>query len=375
MRTAEASAAGHDASEDVGTMSRRVHPPETSRAEWNGLAARNGSVFLTYEWLTSWCDAFGDETLWLELRGPDGTLRAGACCRRRRFSTLTAATDPRFSEDWDVLAADDRARRDAWAAVAAVGMRHMRLGPMLADSAVEARDVLTSGRYRVLLGETRWRPYVPLPGTWDELLDSVSRNLRKELRRKRRALEHAGEIRVRTNCGQDGFDDDFETFLALEASGWKGRNGTAIRSQPEAARLYRSFALEAARRGWLRLSILECGRTPVAASLGCAFAGKAYRLKSGFDERYRDDSPGLVLLAEDLRRSIDEGLREYDLLGMPQGHKTRWGTQTRPVVTLRAYRGPVSIPSYLFRGEVRPVLGSMRRVARTVASRRRATPA
>lgn len=356
-------------------MWRHEPPPETTRAEWNGLAARSGSVFSTYEWLTSWCGAFGDEALWLELRGPDGTLRASACCRRGRFSTLTAATDPRYSEDWDVLAADDRARQDAWAAVAAVGMRHMRLGPMLADSAVAARDVLTSGPYRVLLGETRRRPYVPLPGTWDELLRSVSRSLRKELRRKQRALKHAGEVRFRTNCGEDGFEDDFATFVALEASGWKGRNGTALRCQPEALRLYRSFALGAARRGWLRLSILECSGVPVAASLGCAFAGKGLRLKSAFDERHSDDSPGLVLLAEDLRRSVDEGLREYDLLGMPQGHKMRWGTQTRPVVTLRAYRGRVSIPSYVLRGEVRPVLASTWRAARTVATGGRAAPA
>jgi CelD/BcsL family acetyltransferase involved in cellulose biosynthesis len=340
------------------------------QSEWNRLAALDASPFLTYDWIMSWWSALGEgDPLCLLLRGADGALRAGAFCRWSPTGWLTAPTDPHYSEEWDVVARDDAARRQIWDAIAGLGARRLSLTPLHEQRAERACEALEARRYRVMRTTAQVRPYIPLPDTWDGLLASLSRNLRSQWRRSRRGLEEGGLL-VRTTSSEAGLDRDLDVFLQLEASGWKGRGGTAILNDRRAERFYREFTVRAARRGWLRLSILESADVPVAAALGCVFSGKAFRLKSGFDERRASDSPGLVLVGEELRRSIEEGLHEFDFLGAAQPHKMRWGAETRRLVTIQAYRGATTLPAYAVQAKLRPVLGRLRRRVRASVERR-----
>jgi len=332
------------------------------RSDWNRLAALDASPFVTYEWISSWWNALGDgEPLCLLLLDPDGGLRAGACCRRSPSGWLTATTDRKHSEEWDVVAADDASRRRVWHEIARLAPRRVMLTPLHERHADQAAEALEAGGYRTMRHVAQIRPYVPLPDTWDDLLASLSANLRWQFRRSRRGLEAGTTLVLRTTSSEVGLARDLDIFLELEASGWKGREGTAILGDPRAELLYRDFAAQAARQGWLRLSILESDGVPVAATYSCVFAGKAFLLKSGFDERRAKHRPGLVLVGEDMRRSIEEGLREYDFLGAAEAYKMRWGAETRPMFTLRAYRGASTLPAYAVHAKVRPALGRLRR--------------
>jgi CelD/BcsL family acetyltransferase involved in cellulose biosynthesis len=338
--------------------------------EWNRLAILAGSPFVTHEWISAWWEAFGDgQLLCALLRDGDGSLRGGACCRLSAAGELTSPTDSAYSYEWNVVAVDDAARRDVWDAIARFGARrvHVSLLPDRPDGAGAACEGLLRGGYRVLGRRTEISPYLPLPGSWDELLGSIGKNLRHKWRRNRRALDRDGGLVLRTTRHEADVERDLDLFLNLEAAGWKGRAGTAIICDPRSELLYRGFAHAAARQGWLRLSILQCHGTPVAAAYGCAFAGRAFRLKSAFDERYAEHSPGLVLVAEELQRSIAEGLTEYDFLGSAEFHKMRWGSRTRNRITVRGYRGASTLPAYAYRAKLRPLLGKVRRQVRRTA--------
>jgi hypothetical protein len=65
-------------------------------------------------------------------------------------------------------------------------------------------------------------------------------------------LEKRGELVFRTTTSTDGLERDYDRFLRLEASGWKGLAGTAIDQDPRADRLFRNFAAGAVREGWLQ---------------------------------------------------------------------------------------------------------------------------
>ena len=82
------------------------------------------------------------------------------------------------------------------------------------------------------------------------------------------------------------------------------------------------------------------GRCPKAAELNCVFAGGTFLIKTGFDERYRRFSPGLVLRGEVLQAAIQEGSRFYDFLGGSDSYKLRWTSELRPRTAIKAYRGP-----------------------------------
>ena len=324
-------------------------------ADWDRLALASGSPFMTHAWLSCWWSAFGrGEPTWLLTRGTDGSILAGAFLQRIRRGRLASAANV-HSGTWDALARDEVARTALWVALARLGASRVYLCfmPKRAEHTRSAGDELERAGYRVLRVPGPFCPWLELPSTWEELLASLSSGLRAQVRRRGRMLAREGSLVFRTVTGGPTLEEDLESFLKLEASGWKGRSGTAILSEPSTERFYRSFAAVAAQRGLLRLNLLELDGTLIAGSYDCAFAGVAFLLKTSFSEPHSRLSPGLVLLAEVLHASIREGLGGYDFLGEADKYKTRWTSLVRPREQLWAYRGSAR-PGYLIRKRVRP---------------------
>ena len=71
-------------------------------------------------------------------------------------------------------------------------------------------------------------PYVQIAGDWDSYWSGLSKNLRGTIKRCRNRLADLGETSVRVH--QEGADLEslLTTAFELEASGWKGDEGTAI---------------------------------------------------------------------------------------------------------------------------------------------------
>jgi CelD/BcsL family acetyltransferase involved in cellulose biosynthesis len=189
--------------------------------------------------------------------------------------------------------------------------------------------------------------------------------------RRQRALEREGTLAFRTVSEPAEIDEELEAFLELEASGWKGRAGTAILSHPRTNRFYRQFAQVAASRGWLRLHSLEFDGELIAGDYGCSFADTGFLIKTAFSEAHERFSPGLVLRARVLQAAIEEGLSSYDFLGGPDRYKLSWASELRPRVRIMAYRG-VALPRYAYRSRLHPVLrASLGPVAKLVRDRAR----
>jgi len=324
--------------------------------DWNRLALRSASPFLTREWLSSWWSAFGrGEPTWILVSGDKGRLRAGALLEAGPRSRVAAAANV-HSGDWDAVARDADAGIELWDTLAALGASRIRLDamPAHAEGARLAAAALERAGYR-LVRVSRDSPWVALPSNWDDLLAGVSRGLRSQFRRRHRALEREAPLVLRTETGSRAVGEDLDAFFRLEAAGWKGRAGTAILSDSRTERLYREFAAGAAEAGWFRMRSLELGGELIAAEYGCTFGGGGFLIKTAFNEAYASFSPGLVLRGEVLKACIDEGLRFYDFLGGPDEYKHRWTSELRPRVTLWAYRG-TALPGYVYRARLRPVL-------------------
>jgi CelD/BcsL family acetyltransferase involved in cellulose biosynthesis len=328
--------------------------------DWDRLALAAGTPFLTHSWLSCWWKAFGGgEPLWVVLHDAEESLRGGAFLHRTGGRLAAAANV--HSGDWNALARDEHARTELWAAIARLGARrvHLQAMPERAQGTHSACEELERAGYKVVRVPGPFCPWLPLPSSWEELIGASSSGLRQQVRRRRRMLEQEGALAFRTVSGGPMLEADLERFLRLEASGWKGRSGTAILSKPSTARLYREFARAAAEQGWLRLNLLELDGAVIAASYDCAFAGGASLLKTTFSEAHGRLSPGLVLLAEVLRSSIEEGMGYYDFLGDPDVYKTRWTSERHPRVQLFAYRERARL-GYLYRKSLRPLLKSAR---------------
>jgi CelD/BcsL family acetyltransferase involved in cellulose biosynthesis len=138
----------------------------------------------------------------------------------------------------------------------------------------------------------------------DQLLrEALGPKKLKELRRQRHRLAEHGAVDfdvARTPCQVAAA---LETFLKLEASGWKGRRGTALVQHAGDAAFIRRAAVALADNRQCEIVTLRAGNTAIAAGIVLRHQDRAFFFKLGVDERFSKFSPG-VQLTIDLTRHL-----------------------------------------------------------------------
>ena len=129
---------------------------------------------------------------------------------------------------------------------------------------------------------------------------SLSGKKRKELRRQFARLAEQGAVRTERCDGAETIADWIEQFLQLEASGWKGKSGSALASHAATSAQFRSALPQAAAKGQLERLAIYLDDQPIAMLVQFISAPGAYSYKTAFDERFARYSPGVLLQRENL---------------------------------------------------------------------------
>lgn len=160
---------------------------------------------------------------------------------------------------------------EAWnAALAASGRRAVRFAPFV-------------------------RPMMRKDGA-EYLAAQMSKHRRRRLDQQRRRLrEHGGEIETAVAAEPDAIAAALERFFALEASGWKGKRGTAAGQEAARAAFFRASAAALAGRGEARIVELMQNGGPIAAALIFIAQDRAWFFKTAYDETLARFSPGVLL--------------------------------------------------------------------------------
>jgi CelD/BcsL family acetyltransferase involved in cellulose biosynthesis len=172
-------------------------------------------------------------------------------------------------------------------------------------------------------------PYISLPASWDEMQTRLHAKLKGNLRRRRKKLEELGPVRLTRVTGGPLLPAMLEQGFALESSGWKGAEGTAMAQDTATRGFYMELARHASYRGELTLYFLWVRDRPVAFHFGLESAGRYYLLKPGYDESLREYSPGQLLMEEVVKDCIGRGIVELDFLGPDMTWKRDWTDQAR----------------------------------------------
>ncbi len=149
------------------------------------------------------------------------------------------------------------------------------------------------------------------------LLDALSRKSRKNLRRAQRQAETLGNVTYHTARSREECELLFPEFLHVEASGWKGENGTrtAIALDSGLRRFYETLMQRFADRGQCRITAVRHEGRPIAAGFDLVMDRTQYGLKVGFDESYGQIAPGILLHWYILRTACeDPRLETYNLI-------------------------------------------------------------
>lgn len=154
----------------------------------------------------------------------------------------------------------------------------------------------------------------------DLLRDALGPKKLKELRRQRNRLAEHGDVIFTIATTPSEIERDLDTFLALEASGWKARRGTALAQNDGDETFVRRAVADAAARGHCEIVTLHAGDTPVASGIVLRHLDRAFYFKLGVDERFAKCSPG-VQLTLDLTRHLcgDPAIAMADSTAIP-GH-------------------------------------------------------
>ncbi len=294
-------------------------------AEWDAFAdSLDAAPFLRPAWFEAWSTAFRRQPVQLVTVHEGGEL-AGAmpveACRGG-LRTPTNSHSPFYAPLAASPEARDRLLSELFAKAAGrIELDLLSGGEPLRDSA--ARAARDRGRL-VISRLVASAPYVDLSGDFDFYEQGLSRNRRRALRRQRRRLEETGEVTFEVHDGGERLDALLEEMFRVEASGWKGRRGTAIASRPQTRRFYTDVARWAAAEGWLRLAFLRVDGEAVAADYVIEHDQVWYTLKAGYDERLRAFGPGALLLREEIAHCFAAGLARLDLLGCEDPFKLSW---------------------------------------------------
>lgn len=316
--------------------------------EWQSLLESdpNRHVFSTPEWNSLWWSRFGEgrqRGLVLTFADPEPvalaalTIDATAEGRRVRFLGGDDLTD----YQGPLIAGEQHRQRvagafldflvedfDGWDYLEAKGL------PVpfhFSEWLVEAADRM---KLDFALELHELTAVLMLPSTWPEYLSSLGSKKRHELERKMRRFDRQAASAALRTSNDERLEDDIEAFIRLHKTS-AGDKGEFMLPAREA--FFREIASTLQPLGMLSLDFLELDGKPVAATISFRYDGVFYLYNSAYDLSLRPISPGLILVAKLIRRSIEEGARRFDFLRGRERYKYDLGAEPLPLhwITIR----------------------------------------
>jgi CelD/BcsL family acetyltransferase involved in cellulose biosynthesis len=317
------------------------------RRDWSNLVTADpaGTFFQTPQFLKLYWEEFGEgpEHLLLAFAEEDGA-QVGAVAfeyvekEQLRFLGGTEVTD--YMGPVAIPDAADRfakelfaalGRRDDWRRADLRGLPEDRPWLRRLTEAAAAQGFRTQTED----DQNGTAPFLPLPGSFDEYLSGLPSKLRHEIKRKTRRLEaEAGPYRI-CLAREGSLVEYLDRFVELhkESDGPKG-----VFLQPGMEIFFRRLGEEFLPRGIFNLTFIEVEGKKVAGTIGFRFEGTTYLYNSAFDRAWRHLSPGMVLVAEDIRIAIEGGCTGFDMLKGDYEYKYRFGARPRSVKRLAITR-------------------------------------
>ncbi|HYP30122.1 MAG TPA: GNAT family N-acetyltransferase [Blastocatellia bacterium] len=333
---------------------------------WNPLleSSSGNTITLTWEWLSTWWEVFGEgRELYLLLAREGGrvigiapllkrTVQHYGLLPFRRLEFLASGEDEadeicseyldfiiERGREPEVLEALYRFLNDSdddW--------DEMLLTDVAGDSVnlplLERLSEAGGTKYHVVREQTGI--YVPLPDRWENFLENVSREFRRKIQRDRRVAKEIGaDLRVIDSFdSSESFESHFETLINLHQARWTARGLPGVFSSEKFTRFHRQVAPKLIDKGWVNLFILSLGGRPVAALYDFIYGGKMIYYQSGLDiDSAGLHSPGILIRSYAIEKAIRDGLTECDFLkGDVTGYKSGYRGQLRNIVQLRLAR-------------------------------------
>lgn len=321
------------------------------QAEWNKLLQRSryNTIFLTYEWQTTWWECLGEGDLWIvafhrsdnnELVGiaplymvtPTGGRWAG----KRKFNLVGCIE---VSDYLDMIVAQEW-EQDVYAAFYgwlcsenAPAWDVLDLCNLPQDSRTyqDFQQVVDTNAFAVEVTQEDVAPQFVLPRHYETYLqEQVEKKQRHEIRRKQRRAERETVANFYFVQPQDNLVAEIDDFVALQQA---SREDKAEFMTPEMRHFFGKMAQRMQDAGWLRLCFLTLNGEKAATLLGFEYNRRYLLYNSGYDpESFPHLSPGWVLLSYTIQYAVAVGNQVFDFMQGNEEYKYRFGSKDYAVM-------------------------------------------
>lgn len=155
-----------------------------------------------------------------------------------------------------------------------------------------------------------------LQPSWEDFLARLSSKKRYDIRRGYKRAQAVAPIHCNLiTPDAHTLPSLLDKVFSIEARSWKGRVGSAVLSNPAMKSFFDRYCKIASEKGYLRIALLDLGGSLVASLIGAVLGNSFWVFKIGYDEHWSRYSPGILLINETIRYSLDNGLKSYEFLG------------------------------------------------------------
>ena len=205
--------------------------------------------------------------------------------------------------------------------------RHLKLPDVLVLPEMRAngpaakliRSVAVGRQLPLVAIEQKERPFLESDLDGDAYIkQAIGAHHRRDYNRLWRRLAEKGELAYRVARTPDDVRHAFEHFQTLEASGWKGKRGTAMAVDRFRAAFAREAVNNLAERDCVRVHTLELDGRVIAILIVFTVSGEAWTWKTAYDESLNAWSPGVLLMIEVVKNHLnDPNINRTDSCAVP----------------------------------------------------------
>jgi CelD/BcsL family acetyltransferase involved in cellulose biosynthesis len=314
------------------------------KPEWNDLVHRTryDTLFLTWEWQSTWWKHLGEGTLLLlGFRAEDdGRLTGIAPFFRTQSSDgkqvlfLNGCRDVSDYLDLIAEAGQEEAvylalldylenQAPAWDLVDLCNL------PQNSLTFERLRELARARGYQCLVEVEDVCPIIDLPQSWDDYLMMLDKKQRHEVRRKLRKADSEADTSFFIVGPEHDLRTEMQNFVALHQMSTPEKDEFM---DPQMQGFFFDVAQVLQAKGWLQLAFVQINGHKAASLLNFDYGDSIMVYNSGYDpSRFSHLSPGIIVTARCIEHAIALGRHRFDFLRGDEEYKYRFGAQSTEV--------------------------------------------
>lgn len=315
--------------------------------EWNPLLqdSRANNIFLTWEWISTWLEFFGDGCqLWiLQAYDPTSNRTIGLAPLNLHSFSLAAKLPSHI--ELSFIGANTTAP-DHLDLIIRKGYED-QVVPLLMDyiNSHSSWDILrldgldSNSPIIPYLKQRAWGKYtheeesaiIHLPETYETFRSQLNKKLRKNVERYIRNMEtdHAGKIQRRQITEERELIPALQTVIQLSGQVKESQGKTYSLKETTMMEFHKKIALRFHQKKWVRLYQIKVGDETIAASYCFNYNNTVSYYQSGYSLDWRQYGPGQQIRFYSITESIKDGFKIFDFLRGEHSYKKEWSGESK----------------------------------------------